>query len=310
MPAYGGGSDIMTDFAATAVDAQQPKTAEIGRWVWRRRRDGGAALSAAAALLLGGCVPVNPLTRSDRIVSIDYCADQMVLGLVERDRIAAVSVDVASDPGFSLPRSAGLPRVRPEVERVLALRPTLVVRSYGGGGRFAEAMEAAGVPVFTLPYAATLADVDDVMAAAGEALGSQTMASRRREALAEALSRARRQGAGGSALYMTPGDVTTGPGSMISELFAAAGYRSYEQRPGWHRLPVERLVVQPPDLVVRGFFETTAHQQDRWASSAHAALRDRLAGVPTVTVPGSELSCGNWLVGRAAERIANGRRTS
>ena len=70
----------------------------------------------------------------------------MVLGLVERERIAAVSVDVASDPAFSLPRARGLPRVRAEVERVLALRPTLVVRSYGGGPRFAAAMEGAGVP--------------------------------------------------------------------------------------------------------------------------------------------------------------------
>lgn len=235
----------------------------------------------------------------------------MLLGLVERERIAAVSVDVASDPAFSLPRAQGLPRVRAEVERVLALRPTLVVRSYGGGPRFAAAMELAGVPVFTLPYAASLAEVDDVMAAAGERLDARAMASRRRGELAEALRDARQTvGSGGSALYVTPGDVTTGPGSIIAEMVGVAGYRSYEGKPGWHRLPVERLLADPPDLVVRGFFETSAHLQDRWTSSSHGALRDAIADVPTVDVPGSELSCGNWLIGDAVERVAAARRMS
>lgn len=235
----------------------------------------------------------------------------MVLGLVERERIAAVSVDVASDPAFSLPRARGLPRVRAEIERVLALRPTLVVRSYGGGPRFAAAMDRAGIPVFTLPYAATLADVDDVMAAAGERLNAPAMASRRRGEFTEALRDARRTaGTRGTALYVTPGDVTTGPGSMIAEMVGVAGYRSYEGKSGWHRLPVERLLADPPDLVVRGFFETSAHRQDRWTSSSHGALREAVASVPTVDVPGSELSCGNWLIGRAVGRVSDARRRS
>lgn len=250
-------------------------------------------------------------SHRERIVSIDYCADQMVLGLVERKRIAAVSVDVASDPAFSLPLALGLPRVRAEIERVLALRPTLVVRSYGGGPRFAAAMERAGVPVFTLPYAATLGDVDDVMAAAGERLNARAMASRRRGELAQALGNARETaGSTGTALYVTPGDVSTGPGSMIAEMVGVAGYRSYEGKAGWHRLPVERLIAEPPDLVVRGFFETSAHRQDRWTSSSHGALRDAIADVPTVDVPGSELSCGNWLIGEAVGRVAAARLRS
>lgn len=233
----------------------------------------------------------------------------MVLGLVERERIAAVSVDVASDPSFSLPHARGLPRVRAEVERVLALRPTLVVRSYGGGPRFSAAMERAGVPVFNLPYAMSLDDVDDVMAAAGVRLGAEAMASRRRDELAAALAAARDTGLlGRTALYVTPGDVTTGPGSMIAEIFSVAGYSSYEARPGWHRLPVERLIGSPPDLVVRGFFETSAHRQDHWASSSHTTLQEALADVPSVDVPGSELSCGNWLVGSAVTRIADARQ--
>ncbi len=290
-----------------ANEAKQSSVVQSRTGLLRVARNDGRVL--VAALTLTACVPVAPPAQPERIVSIDYCADQMVLGLVKRERIAAVSVDVASDPAFSLPLTEGLPRVRAEVERVLALRPTLVVRSYGGGPRFAAAIERAGVPVFTLPYAATLEDVDDVMEAAGERLGAQAMTSRRRRALAGALAAARNSApSGGTALYVTPGDVTTGPGSLIAELVGVAGYRPYEDKPGWHRLPVERLLADPPDLVVRGFFETSAHRQDDWTSSSHAALRRAVANVPTVEVPGSELSCGNWLIGQAVERIATARR--
>ena len=293
-----------------ASEAKQSSVVQSRTGLLRVARNDGKVVVAVLALTLTACVPVASPAQPERIVSIDYCADQMVLGLVTRERIAAVSVDVASDPAFSLPRAHGLPRVRAEVERVLAMRPTLVVRSYGGGPRFAAAMERAGVPVFTLPYSAKLDNVDDVMAAAGERLGAQAMASRRRDALAAALAAAR-DGAdsGGTALYVTPGDVTTGPGSLIAELVGVAGYQPYEDKAGWHRLPVERLLADPPDLVVRGFFETAAHRQDHWTSSSHAALRRAVADVPTVEVPGSELSCGNWLIGQAVTRVATVRRT-
>lgn len=259
--------------------------------------------------VLAACAPLPdvPGGGGERIVSIDYCADQMLLGMVDRTRIAAVSRDVASDPDFSLKRAGGLPRVRPEVEAVLALRPTLVVRSYGGGPRFAEAMERAGVRVFTLPYAASLADIDSTLAAAGTALDAQPRAGELRRDLQTALAEAEQAGHEGTearALYVTPGDVTTGPGSLVAELLDAAGYASVESRPGWHRLPLEQLAGKRPDLVVRAFFESPAHRQDRWSSSRHRALAQAVRNVPQETVSGSELACGNWRVAAALRRIS------
>lgn len=269
--------------------------------------------AAVGLTAMTACAPLPhvPAGGGDRIVSIDYCADQMVLGMVERERIAAVSRDVTSDPAFALRLAEGVPRVRPDVEAVLALRPTLVVRSYGGGPRFSEAMERAGVPVFTLPYAASLADIDRAMATAGAALDAQARAGQlRREfeaALAEA-EQARRTKAPSRALYVTPGDVTTGPGSLVADLLDAAGYATIERRPGWHRLPLEQMASTKPDLVVRAFFESPAHLQDRWSSASHRALAEAVSGVPQVTVSGSELACGNWRAGAALSRIVSARR--
>jgi iron complex transport system substrate-binding protein len=268
------------------------------------------------ALALPACAPLPPAsgeTDGERIVSIDYCADQMVLGMVERERIAAVSRDVASDPDFSLRLAQGIARVRPEVEAVLALRPTLVVRSYGGGPRFAETMERAGVPVFTLPYAASLTDIDASLVEAGAAMDAEGRAAMLRRDLQRAMLDARQVSAGedgASALYVTPGDVTTGPGSLIAALLTAAGYASIETRPGWHRLPLEQLTRTKPDIVVRAFFESPAHQQDRWSSAGHRALAEAVRDVHQVTVSGSELACGNWRAGDALRRMADARRAA
>ena len=268
----------------------------------------------AACGILASCVPLGTKTSSERIVSIDYCADQMVLGLVERRRIAAVSVDVANDPAFSLPRSNGLPRVRASIEQVLALRPTLVVRSYGGGPRMEAALRHAGIPVYTLPYAGDIAAVRVSILASGNALKAYPAAQARVQQLDHALANARahrlvrattgQKSHAATALYLTPGDVTTGPQSLVAELMQMAGYSSYERRPGWHRLPVERLVLNKPDLVVRGFFETSANQQDRWSSARHRVLAQSLLHVPVADVAGSDLACGNWLAGNALNAIS------
>lgn len=273
------------------------------------------ALVCGMAVLTAACVPAPPASQAGerragyRIVSIDYCADQMLLGLVPRNRIAAVSVDAASDTLFAGRHAGGLPRVRAEVERILALRPTLVVRSYGGGPRIEAMLERAGVPVFTLPYANDVATVRDGIVAAGEALSAQAMAQTRVASFDRAIARARTSaGPSGRALYMTPGDVTTGPGGLIADLLGQAGYRPFEARSGWHRLPVERMVSDKPDLVVRAFFDNAVHQQDRWSSSGHAVLAGALRDVPSVSVPGATLACGNWLAGDALTAIAGARQ--
>lgn len=263
------------------------------------------ALSAAVV----GCGALPAQQAGVRVVSVDYCADQAVLAMVDRHHIAAVSVDVQSDPGFAWPRAARLPQVRPEVERVLALRPTMVVRSYGGGPRFTAAMERAGVRVVTLPYANSLADVRANITTIGAALDApdvaQAQVARFDRAMigAHTARSAQRRTDGLSALYVTPGDVTTGPGSLISQVMEAAGFHNYSRQPGWHRLPVERLVVEAPDIVIRGFFDSPSYRQDRWSSAAHNVVRRTIAARPVVDIAGSDLACGNWQITDAITKL-------
>jgi iron complex transport system substrate-binding protein len=272
------------------------------RMRWRDAMLLGAALAA-----LGACAAPMPLRPDERrIVSVDYCADQMVLGLVPIRDVAAVSLEADADPQFSARLARGKPRVRPDVERILALRPTLVVRSYAGGPRLESALRRAGVRVFTLPYADSLATVTTGILASGEALDSQADALNQIARL-DAIVRTTRASLPSSrtALYLTPGNVTTGPDTLIGEIMALAGLRTVERRPGWHRLDIEGLLTTPPQVVVRGFMDSHRHQQDRWSSATHSALRRAIEQSATLELPGSSIACGNGRIADALERLAN-----
>lgn len=264
-------------------------------------------VAAALAMLavLAACQPRAPLPARQGIVSIDYCADQMLLGLVPRDQIRAVSFEADSDTSFSAPRARGLPRLRPQLEDIVRLRPTVVVRSYGGSARLDRQLAAAGIRVVQLGYAGTLADARGEVLRVGAALDAGPRAGQLIAGFDAELATARRQPArGGTALYITPGDVTTGPGSLVAEVIGAAGFTPYRRAPGWGTLPVEDMVRRPPDVVFRAFFDSARYRQDHWSASRHPVVAEATRHARDVEVPGGWLSCGNWLTGHAVARLA------
>ena len=97
--------------------------------------------------------------RPMRIVSLDYCADQYLLQLVEPERILALSRDAGREFSYLREAAAGLPTVRPAAEDVLVLGPDLVIRTYGGGPNAAAFYARAGVAVLDIGNPNTLDEV-------------------------------------------------------------------------------------------------------------------------------------------------------
>ena len=91
-----------------------------------------------------------------RIVSLDFCADQYVLKLADREQILAVSPDAVREFSYIRETAQGLPTVRSVAEDVLILKPDLVVRSYGGGPKAGDFFERAGIPVLQVGWTATV----------------------------------------------------------------------------------------------------------------------------------------------------------
>lgn len=288
--------------------------------------------------------PAPVPARAQRIVSLDFCADQYVLKFVERDRILAVSPDAVREFSYMRDAAAGLPTVRPVAEDVISLKPDLVVLSYGGGPRMALLFERAGVPVYNVRWAQDIDEIQQVIGEAARALGSPeqglAVAGEMRTRLASLRSsgggsgRADGSSSGGGSdggdgntsgsngasgdgdantgagravvLYMTPTGVTSGPGSLIHEMLTTAGLENFQARPGWWPIPLERLAYEQPDLLAVAFHESLADHPHAWSAIRHPVARALLDRETVIPIEGAWTACGAWFLMDAVESLARG----
>ncbi len=261
-----------------------------------------------------GQAPAPAMTSRDapqRIVSLDYCADQYVLKLADREQILAISPDAVKDFSYMRDAAVGIPTVRPVAEDVLILKPDLVVRSYGGGPNAAAFFERAGVPVLQMGWASNVDGegagsipslIQDMADGLGQSARGEALVTAFRERLAAISARTDRT----AALYMTPGGVTTGPGSLVHEILVASGLENFEESPGWRPLPLERLAYEQPDLVAAAFFDSLQNHPDAWSAAKHPVARAQLEVREVVPLQGAWTACGGWYILDAIEALAVG----
>ncbi len=294
--------------------------------------------------------------RPQRIVSIDYCADQYVLRLVERERILAVSPDARRAFSYMRAAAAGLPSVRPVAEDVIVLKPDLVVRSYGGGPQAAAMFERAGLAVHQLGWVDDFPSILGTIREAAAALGS---VAEGRAVVDETLGRLARLSpqspaadagapivhgpvdwkgsppdstvrqdtqrgrvdvpsnrlatsnvSGTTALYMTPGGVTSGPGSLIHAMFTTAGLQNFQTRPGWRAIPLERLAYEQPNLIAAAFFDGSINHPHAWSPARHPVAQSQLTERPVIPIAGAWTACGGWFLMDAVEALSKGPQAS
>jgi iron complex transport system substrate-binding protein len=242
-----------------------------------------------------------PLAAAPRVVSLDQCADQYVLALSPRAAIAGLSGRALHADSYLRAAARGLPRRRADSESVLAARPAVVVRYWGGSPAMVADLARRGVRVVTIAeatdFAGVRADIRAVAAAlrarpAGEALIARMDAK---------LAAAAGAGRGAAALYLTPGGDTAGRGTLVGAMLAAAGLRNLAPGQGYGRVSLERLTLQPPPLLVLGFFDADLAAGQRWSLGRQEPVRRLIARTPHVSLPGAILGCPAWF---AADGVA------
>ena len=258
-----------------------------------------------ACFFLAACQPPPPAkSPGRRIVSLDYCADQFVLGLADRADILAVSPDAGAAFSYMRAAAQGLPTVRPRAEDVLALEPDLVVRSYGGGPNARAFFERAGVTVLQIPFADDIAGVRTAIRHAARSLG----VPERGEALIAGMDARLRAARGHApetrALYMTPAGYSAGHGTLVHDALTAAGLDNFQTRRGWHPIPLETLAYENPHLVARADFGEGTNHDDAWTAFRHPVAKRAMRTVPVAAVDGATTSCGGWFVADAVTALA------
>ncbi|MBL8545419.1 MAG: ABC transporter substrate-binding protein [Hyphomonadaceae bacterium] len=255
---------------------------------------------AAMALVCAGTAHAEPR----RVVSLDYCADQFVLALADRGQIAALSVGARRDDSYFRDRAQGVRQTRDTLEEVLAHRPDLVVRSWGGAWDAEQVYGRFHVPVLqvgdTPDFASARADLLD----AAQALGHSDRGAALARDLDARLARLRAHRTRAPVMYLSAGGAVAGGGTMIDAMITAAGGRNIRTEASWQVLPLERMVQTPPALIALGFFDTGREQVNAWSPSHHPALRRALANARTVRLAPASIACEAWYAVDAAEAIA------
>lgn len=241
------------------------------------------------------------------VLSADYCADQLVLALADRQQIAALSVDAEKDFSYLREEARELPQARADAEEVMARRADVVLRFWGGD---AHRLSRLGVKVVTLDYASDFDGVRSNIRKAAAAIDQQARGEALVAHMNARLDALHAKGPSGkSAIYVTPGGVTAGAHTMINAIFEAAGVGNIAAEKGlfyWPAFSIEEFLLEPPSIVVTGFYDAQSERANHWSAARHPAMKAALQLTTTVNLAAGVLACPGWFSLDAAEAI---RRT-
>ncbi len=271
------------------------------------------SLSAAIATLgIVAGVTTAVAAKPQRIVSLNLCTDQILVELVARERIAAVT-HLAADPTVSaVPEKAvGLRAVRGDAEQVLRLDPDLVIAGTFTTPATVDLLRRLGREVLVAPLPQDFQGVRDVVRLIGKAVGETARADAwigdfdRRIAAIEARAGPERP----TAVLYQVNSFAAGAGSMADAALTLAGFRN--QAAGYGtlasgQLPLEALLARPPDLLVLG-----SNPEDYPTAVAdnlrHPALQRLLQERPSLALPWALWLCGTPHIITAVEKLAAAR---
>lgn len=248
-----------------------------------------------------------PDMKPTRIVSLDFCADQYLVKMANRENIVALSPDATKSFSYMREQAEGIAQVRPVAEAILSLNPDLVVRSYGGGPNINRFLNSAGIKVLNVGWAGNVDDIKRVTQEMATGLG---VPERGRAIVADMetrLAKLASHNKNNVALYMTPSGTTSGSGSLIHQMLIEAGLTNFQEQAGWRALPLERLSYEQPDIIAAAFFDTNGDDIATWSAMRHPVARKQLSELPTIYLDGAWISCGAWFASDAIEALAERR---
>ena len=238
--------------------------------------------------------------RPARIVSMNPCTDAILVQVADGRQIAGISHWSRDLAGTSIPLDVAnrFPVQFGSAEEVIARDPDLVILSPHTPLATRAALARLGVPMLKIGVPTSIAEsvqqVRSIASAAGypergERLARQIETAAAKPAAKPAISALIRMGSG-----TVPGENT-----LADELLRRAGFRNASPDYGlatWDMLPVERLVANPPTLLLTD----RPNGQHPVVARAHIRVED---------FDGRLLNCGGPTIVPALARLAEIRAT-
>lgn len=241
------------------------------------------------------------------VVSLDYCADQFVLLLADKEQILALSKASEDIYSFYRTRAKGIPKTQSTIEEVIMLKPDIALQTYRAAAHMGEMTSRSDIGLFTTHYGSDPETVYRNIELVGNTLKQENKAKEfinQYKKRFEELASKKKENL--KIAYVTPSGITAGVGTSVNDIIKLSGFQSYAAAHGlngWQSLPVELLVMDPPDMFITGYFEKGAVTQSRWSLSRHDQIFEMMQKIPTTNIPSSFMSCNGLFIVDAAERI-------
>ncbi len=268
------------------------------------------ALAAAAALLGGAGLlwATSPAPRAkapavpQRIVSINLCADQLVLALADRGQIAGLTKN-ATDVEMSgeAAKAAGIPLLSNSAEQILAIEPDLIVGMPASRSAALRALPQQDYPLLDLATANTLDEIYTSIRETAAAVGHPERGSALIARMQGELAGLPKPGKGRVAAYYQRRGYMTGTGTLIDELMGRVGLVNLAGKlgkPPLSQLSLEEMVAAEPDfLIVESATDVVTDQGSEMLH--HPAIKD----IPRISIPQAWTVCGSPAYTQAARSM-------
>lgn len=266
----------------------------------------------AAAVLLGGAgllwaTSPAPAAKApavpQRIVSINLCADQLVLALADRGQIAGLTKN-ATDAEMSgeAAKARGVPLLSNSAEQILAIEPDLIVGMPASRSTALAALPDQAYPLLDLATANTLDEIYTSIRETAAAVGHPERGTALIARMESALAGLPTPGKGRVAAYYQRRGYMTGTGTLIDELMARVGLVNLAGKlgkPPLSQLSLEEMVAAQPDfLIVESATDVVTDQGSEMLH--HPAIKD----IPRISIPQAWTVCGSPAYTQAARSMA------
>jgi iron complex transport system substrate-binding protein len=260
---------------------------------------GGAGALWATTIHRAAKAPATP----QRIVSINLCADQLVLALADRGQIAGLTKN-ATDAEMSGEAAAaqGLSLLSNSAEQILAIEPDLIVGMPASRSAALAALPSQNYPLLDLDTANTLDEIYTSIRQTAAAVGHPARGTALIDNMQRELAGLPKPGKGRVAAYYQRRGYMTGTGTLIDELMARVGLVNLAGKlgkPPLSQLSLEEMVAARPDyLIVESATDKVTDQGSEMLH--HPALKD----IPRISIPQAWTVCGSPAYTQAARSMA------
>lgn len=259
-----------------------------------------------ALLLLAGCSGEERGAKGG-IVSLNPCADQLLLALVPPSRVAAISHYSQDPSASSIPIHVArrFPVVAGTAEEVIARAPDLVIASSFTPPASRAAFARAGLSTLYLDSPTTIDASKAQVRRLAQALHEEARGAALNARIDAAVAKTAAGGKPVPALLYISGHFANGGGTLLDEMMRRAGFRNVAADYGAAMsgtVPIETILTRPPAVILT---------PDPGARSA--TMRRRVlaaAGVPVreILFPSRLVNCGGPTIPAALERLAQVRQ--